>query len=198
MVPIVEQHGFLEGEGDQQKTAREQRIARAKEKELMRSALCSTARYGCYVFDELITEEAGIIDFLVVGPQDVSAIVVRSDRGYVSLVKERDLLLIDGERFEDDPYDQGRFLVRDVNTKVFDQTYSVKYLICFLYAQLEIDENRQIPSGTTPLWELPWALDPEGEENLTADIEEIAEKVQKVYGRPPIVTPQKAGQEEGP
>jgi hypothetical protein len=64
-------------------------------------------------------------------------------------------------------------------------------MICFLYAQLEVKDHEN-PLGITPLWELPRALDPEGEVVLTpADIEEIAEKVQKIYGRPPIVAPQR-------
>ena len=186
----------MSGEQDVPRTPREKRIALAREKQMVRSALLSTARHGYYVFDELITEEAGIIDFLVVGPLSTCAILVRSDRGYLSLDRSRDVLQLDGKDLDEDPRQQGSTLVDDVDERVFDNAYNTRLLICYLYAQLEMDENNLIPHGTTPIWELPWALDPEGVENLNkAEIEEIAEKVQEVYGRPPIVRPDTAAGE---
>ena len=190
------QQGFMSGEEDILRTPREKRIALAREKQMVRSALLSTARHGYYVFDELITEEAGIIDFLAVGPLSACAILVRSEMGYISLGPNRVRLQIDGRDLEDDPHEQGSTLVDDVDERVFEHTYNTHLLICFLYAELELDENNLVPRGTTPIWELPWALDPEGVENLNpAQIEEIAEKVQEVYGRPPIVRPDMAAGE---
>jgi hypothetical protein len=99
-------------------------------------------------------------------------------------------LLLDGKPFEDDPRRQAQELAEDVSQKVFKGQRNVSSMICFLHAQLEVKDH-EIPLGTTPLWELPWALDPEGEVILTpADIEEITDKIQQIYGRPPIIAPQ--------
>ena len=188
---MLERQGLMGDDEERSLGARETRLRRASDKELARSAMRSAARYGYFVFDDLATDEAGLIDYLTVGPPDVTVIVVRDDRGYVSRGDryEKELLL-DGQPFEDDPRRQAQELARDVSQKLFEGQRSVSSMICFLYAQLEVKDH-EIPLGTTPLWELPWALDPEGEVVLTpADIEEIAEKVQKIYGRPPIVTPQ--------
>lgn len=192
----MEQPDFMSGEEDIPRTQREKRLALAREKQMVRSALMSAARHGYYVFDELITDDAGIIDFFAVGPLTACAVLVRSDRGYISWDKGRNKLLIDGRDFEDDPHQQASGLVDDVDRKVFGNDYSIRFLICFMNTEFEVDENRLPPYATTPVWELPWALDPEGEENLNrARIEEIVEKVQEVYGRPPIIRPEMAGEE---
>lgn len=188
--PMVERHDPMSGEDEEPRTQRERRLALAREKQMVRAALQSAALHGYYVFDELITEEAGIIDFLVVGPLDVISVVVRPDRGYVSLDKQSNTLLLDGRPFEDNPYEQGLQIAADVDKRIFEGNHDSGYIVCFIYAPLEVDEDNQIPHATTPIWELPWALDPEGVENLdTAQIEEIAEKVQQVYDRPPIIRP---------
>src|SRR5215217_6132524 len=114
MTPIVEHHDFLNGEGDRPKTARERRIARAKDIEHVRLALSSTARHGYYVFDEIITEEAGSLDFLAVGPLGVVVIPVRSDEGCVSSGRAEDEILLDGEPFKDDPFRQARELTEEI------------------------------------------------------------------------------------
>ena len=193
MTPIVEHHGFLNDEGNRPKTARERRIARAKDIEHVRLALSSTARHGYYVFDELITEEAGSLDFLAVGPLGVVVIPVRSDEGYVSSGRAEDEILLDGEPFEDDPFRQARELTEEIDMALFEGAGDIGTLVCFTRAHFEVDHERKPPLGTTPVWELPWALDPEEQEERLnpADVEEIAEKVQKIYGRPPIVTPQR-------
>ena len=192
----MEQQDFMSGEQDVPRTPREKRVALAREKQMVRSALLSAARHGYYAFDELITEDAGLIDFLVVGPLFASVILVLSERGRVRLDRDRDVLQLDGRDLEEDPREWGSALVDDVDKKVFENTYNTRLLICYLYAELEPDENNLVPHGTTPIWELPWALDPEGVENLnSAQIEEIAEKIQEVYGRPPIVRPDTAAGE---
>ena len=191
----MEHQNFMTGERGIPRTRQEKRLALAREKQMVRSALLSTAWHGYYVFDELITEEAGIIDFLAVGPLSACAVLPRSERGYINLDLESDKLLLDGQSFEEDPHEEASGLVDDVDMRVFEHTYNTRFLICFLYAELELDEHNLVPHGTTPIWELPWALDPEGEENLNpADIEEIVEKVQAVYGRPPIIRPEMAGE----
>jgi hypothetical protein len=193
MTPIVEHHGFLNDEGDRPKTARERRIARAKDIEHVRLALSSTARHGYYVFDELITEEAGSLDFLAVGPLGVVVIPVRSDEGCVSSGRAEDEILLDGEPFEDDPFRQARELTEEIDMALFGGAGDIGTLVCFTRAHFQVDHERKPPLGTTPVWELPWALDPEEQEAKLnpADVEDIAEKVQEIYGRPPIVTPRR-------
>ena len=60
---------------------REERIERARRKDLVRTALRSAAAHGYYIFDELLTEEAGMIDFLAVGPVGACVVVVRDEPG---------------------------------------------------------------------------------------------------------------------
>lgn len=171
--------------------ARQQRIEQANRRELVRTALRSTGAHGYYVFDELVTEHAGTLDYLAVGPLEVAAIIVREDRGVVSADRSTEALFIDGRSFEDDPRKQAEDLQQDIVNRVFDGKNYAEYFICFTNARLQVDQDNQYPRSTTPLMDLPWALDPEGEQSLTpADIEDIAEKVEAVYGRPPFVRPQ--------
>jgi hypothetical protein len=65
-------------------SARERRIARADRWELVRSALRSAAAHGYYIFDALMTTEAGMIDFLAVGPVGTCVVVVRDAEGHVA------------------------------------------------------------------------------------------------------------------
>lgn len=45
-------------------SARDRRLARDDERERVRAALKFAAHYGYYVFDELVTEHAGTLDYL--------------------------------------------------------------------------------------------------------------------------------------
>lgn len=181
------------GEEGGPRGARERRIARAEEKERVRSAMRSAARHGYYVFDDLTTDEAGMIDYLAVGPPGVFLIPVREEEGRVSLGADGERLLLDGRPFEDDPYRQADELAADASRKLFEGRRDVTCLTCFTKATVEV-RDREIPPGTTPLWELPWALDPEGLENLSpAEVEEIAARVERAYGRPPFVRPEREG-----
>jgi hypothetical protein len=193
MSPLMEQHGFLDDEERRPRTARERRIALAREKEHVRLALSSIAPHGYYVFDEIITENAGLLDYLVVGALGVVVIIVRYDEGCVGFGRDENEILLDGKPFVDDPFSQAAELVEELSANLLGGDVEITGIVCFPRADFEVDENRKPPLGTTPVWELPWALDPEGEEEtLTpADVEEIAEKVQKIYGRPPIVMPQR-------
>lgn len=197
---MAERYGFRDDKGGTPKDARGWRLARARDKQHLRLALSSLARHGYYVFDEVITEHAGSIDFLAVGSVAVVVILMRSEAGYVSRGSYPHKLLLDGKPFDDDPLVQAAELGDEVSANLFEEAgREIASLVCFTRADFELDEERRPPMGTSPIWELPWALDPEGqEENLTpADIEEIAEKVQKVYGRPPIVTPSRDQEWEG-
>jgi hypothetical protein len=192
MGPLTEHHGFLDDGRGSPKRARDRRVARAQDIRHVRLALSSVARHGYYVFDELIMDEVGSLDFLAVGPLGVVVIPVRSDVGYVGRGGADEEILLDGKPFEDDPFLQARELSEALDKALFGGAGDISSVVCFPRAEFEVDENRKPPLGTTSVWELPWALDPEGEEDaLTpADVEEIAEKVREVYGRPPIVTPE--------
>jgi hypothetical protein len=193
----MEQHGFLDDEERRPRTARERRIALAREKEHVRLALSSIAPHGYYVFDEIITENAGLLDYLAVGALGVVVIIVRYDEGCVGFGRDENEILLDGKPFVDDPFSQAaelvEELVEELSANLLGGDVEITGIVCFPRADFEVDENRKPPLGTTPVWELPWALDPEGEEEILtpADVEEIAEKVQEIYGRPPIVTPQR-------
>jgi hypothetical protein len=200
MGPLAEHHSFLDDGRGSPKTARDSRIARAQDIQHVRLALSSIAHHGYYVFDELITEEVGSLDFLAVGPLGVVVIPVRSDAGYVSRGRAEEEILLDGKPFEDDPFRQARELSEALDIALFGGAGDISSVVCFPRAEFEVDEARKPPLGTTSVWELPWALDPEGEEEILtpADVEEIAEKIQKVYGRPPIVTPEREDREGRP
>ena len=74
---MLERRGLMGDDEERSLGARETRLRRASDKELTRSAMRSAARYGYFVFDDLATDEAGLIDYLTVGPPDVTVIVVR-------------------------------------------------------------------------------------------------------------------------
>lgn len=188
---MVDHSDFYADDEPRKGVLRAKRIASARHKEHVRLALTSVARHGYFVFDELVTEDAGILDFLAVGPLRAVAITVRHDEGCVGFGGSEDEITLDGKPFKDDPIAQSRELADEIDSHITGMPEDTGSLICFTQADFEIDENRKPPLGATPIWELPWALDPEGRETpLTpADIEEIAEKVQRVYGRPPIITP---------
>lgn len=188
---MVEHHGYFSDDEDRPQTPRAKRIAYARDKQHVRLALTSIARHGYYVFDELLTEGAGLLDYLAVGPLRTVAIVVRPDKGRVGFGHSEDEILLDSEPFEDDPLSQAQQLADDIDLRLPDMPEDTGHLVCFTHTDFELDENRKPPLGTTPVWELPWALDPEGREVMLtpADIEEIAERVQRIYGRPPIITP---------
>lgn len=188
---MADNHDFLQDKSNSPRNAQERRIAEAREVEHVRLALRSISRNGYYVFDALVAEEAGILDYMAIGPLGLIAILARTDKGRVGFDSSKDEILLDGKPFDDDPFEQARELTASLDAELFDGCGDVRGIVCFLHASFELDEERKPPLGTTPLWELSWALDPEGEEThfTTADIEEIAEKVQRVYGRPPIITP---------
>lgn len=188
---VVGNRNFLQDENALPRNAQERRIAAARETEYVRLALRSICRHGYYVFDNLIAEGTGILDYMAAGPLGLIAILVRTDQGCVGFGQRKGEIMLDGKPFEDDPFEQARQLTAAIDKALFDDCGDVRGIVCFPYASFELDEERKPPAGTTPLWELSWALDPEDRETMLtpADIKEIAEKVQRVYGRPPIVTP---------
>jgi hypothetical protein len=174
-------------------SAREKRIAGAERRELVRSALRSAAARGYYVFDELMTEEAGMIDFLAVGPVGTCVIVVRDEEGNVTADVDGTLYL-DGRHFEDDPNRQAEDLVDDVNAKLADTGAHAYHVICFTRADLYyLGEDREVLRGVCPTWDLALAFAEATEEYSPADVAELAEEVERAYGRPPFVRPAGTG-----
>ncbi len=159
----------------------------------MRSALRSAAAHDYYVFDELMTEEAGMIDFLAVGPVGACVIVVRDERGIVTADVDGTLYL-DGRHFEDDPNRQAEDLVDDVNAELADTGVHAYHVICFTRAELYyLGEDREVLKGVCPTWDLALAFAEATDEYPPADVAELAEEVERIYGRPPFVRPAGTG-----
>jgi hypothetical protein len=148
----------------------------------------ATAPSGCYVFDGLIAEEAGVLDYLVVGPVSICAVIVRQDEGFVT-ADNRGELYLNGEPFEDDPRRQAEELADDVMAKLPGTDKPINYVICFSEGRIDDRGNPETMSGVATLWTLAWTLT-EGEARLNgAEVEEFAATVQELYGRTPFVTP---------
>ncbi|WP_166395998.1 nuclease-related domain-containing protein [Rubrobacter marinus] len=157
----------------------------------MRSALRATAAHGYYVFDELMTEEAGTIDFLAVGPVGACVIVVREEEGDVTADVDGALYL-NGRCFEDDPKRQAEDLVAAVNSKLADTGAHTYHVVCFTRAELYyLGENPdETLKGICPTWDLalPFASAPTA--HTPADVAELADRISEAYGRPPFVIPE--------
>lgn len=176
------------------RTARERRIDRDNRIERVRSALrAASEQHGYHVFDELVTEEAGKLDFLAVGPPGAVAIVLRDVEGLVSAAENGELLL-DGRPFEESPRAQVKELGSDVIARVTRADGSVDTLVCFSRADVEYPDDLELMRGICTVWTLSWTLDPEGDEALTpADAAALAQEVERVYGRPPFARPAGTG-----
>lgn len=158
----------------------------------MRSALHSAAAHGYYVFDELMTEEAGMIDFLAVGPVGAVVVVVRDEKGNVT-ADASGTLYLNGWRFEDDPKRQADELGDDVDAKLEFAGVETRNVVCFTRAELYyLGEDQEVLRGVSPTWDLPLAFAEASEEYSPADVAELADRVREAYGRPPFVTPKGA------
>ncbi len=182
------------GPEELRRTARERRIDRDNRTERVRSALrAASEQHGYYVFDELTTEEAGKLDFLAVGLPGAVAIVLRDEDGLVSAAENGELLL-DGRPFSEDPWAQVKELGSDVIARITGADGSVDTLVCFSRAGVEYPADLEFMRGICTVWTLSWTLDPEDNEERTfADAAELAEEVERVYGRPPFARPAGTG-----
>lgn len=179
------------GSGKCRLSKREERIERARRKDLVRTALRSAAGHGYYVFDELMTEDAGMIDFLAVGPVGVCVVVVRDEPGAVTADVDGTLYL-NGRRFEDDPKRQARELENDVDRKLKGTGAQCYDIICFTRAELFHlgDDVREVMRGVSPIWDLPLPFASAETQHTPADVAELADHIREVYGRPPFVVPE--------
>lgn len=174
-------------------SARDERIARAERKERVRSALRSAAAHGYYVFDELMTAGAGMIDFLAVGPVGTCVVAVRDEEGNVTADVDGTLYL-DGRRFADDPNGHAEDLVDDVNERLSGTSGHIYHIICFTRAELYYlgEDPGEALKGVCPTWDLPLSFAEAPKDHTPADVEEFADRVCEAYGRPPFVVPEGA------
>lgn len=171
-----------------QLSPRERRVERAARTERVRSALRAVASNGCYVFDGLVTESAGLLDYLAVGPVSICAVIVRGDEGLVT-ADDCGELYLDGKPFEDDPRRQAEELADDVIAALHETDKPINYVICFSEGRIDDRGDPRSMSGVATLWTLAWTLTEDGECLNGVEIEELAETIQKLYGRTPFVTP---------
>jgi hypothetical protein len=157
----------------------------------VRTALRSAAAHGYYVFDELMTEAAGMIDYLAVGPVGACVVTVRDEQGDVTADADGTLYL-GGRRFEDDPNRHAEDLVDDVNAKLSSTGAHTYHVICFTRAELYYlgEEPDVALRGVSPIWDLPLSFADAPIEHTPADVANIADRVREVYGRPPFVVPE--------
>lgn len=156
----------------------------------MRLALRSAAVHGYYVFDELMTEGAGMIDFLAVGSVGACVVVVRDEPGTVTADVDAKLYL-NTRPFPEDPKEQAAALVEDVNARLEETGANAFHVVCFTRAALEyLGEDEDVLWGVCPIWDLPLAFEEAEEEHPPADVAELADLVRESYGRPPFVVPQ--------
>jgi len=153
--------------------------------------LRSTSVHGYYVFEGLITEEAGMIDFLVVGSPGACVVIVRDEAGDVT-ADANGKLYLDGKRFEDDPLRQAGDLATDVNIRLEDIGVHCYDVICFTRAELYYlgnDPDKAL-KGVCPTWDLALPFAEAHMEHTSADVAEMADRVCEVYGRHPFVVPE--------
>lgn len=170
-------------------SARDRRLARDDERERVRAALRFAAHYGYYVFDELVTENAGTLDYLAIGPPGATAVVVREDEGIVVPDPYKYTLYIDGYLFKDDPYQQRTEQADDVIARLTRGDVPVNAMTCFTRAELRDCRNPEANKGITHLWALARMFG-NGEANFNpAEVGEIADDVERIYDRPPFAKP---------
>ena len=156
----------------------------------MRLALRSAAAHGYYVFDELMTEHAGMIDFLAVGPVGACVVVVRDEAGTVTADVDA-MLYLNAQPFADNPKQQAADLAEDVNVRFEGTGAKAFHVVCFTRAELEyLGEDEDVLWGVCPTWDLPLTFSEAEKEHTPADVEGLADLVRETYGRPPFVAPE--------
>lgn len=168
---------------------REQRINRQTDYERVRSALRAGAANGCYVFDALMTDEAGLLDYLVVGPDGISAIVVRSEHGDVKADPDTHELSIIRSPFEDDPRRQVKDQLEDVERKLSRTDVPTFFVMCFTRAEIQDSGNPEANRGLYQTWGLPKIFKEKEAVLGPEDVDDLARSIESIYARPPFVRP---------
>lgn len=168
---------------------REQRINRQTDYERVRSALRAGAANGCYVFDALMTDEAGLLDYLVVGTYGITAIVVRGEHGDLRVDPETHELHIIRSPFADDPRRQVMDLLEDVARKLSRTDVPIFFAMCFTRAEFQYSDNPEAERGIYQTWGLPRMFEDREEVLESEDVDELARSIESIYARPPFVRP---------
>lgn len=168
---------------------REQRINRQTDYERVRSALRAGAANGCYVFDALMTDESGLLDYLIVGPDGVTAVVVRDEHGDVKADPDTHELHIIRSPFEDDPRRQVKDQLEDVERRLNRTDVPTFRLICFTRAEIKDSGNPEADRGLYQTWGVPKIFGEEEEVLNPEDVDELARSIESIYARPPFVRP---------
>lgn len=159
----------------------------------MRAALRSAATHGYFVFDELLTDKAGMIDFLAIGPVGACVVVVRDEEGEVTADADGKLYL-NGRPFPDDPYRQAEDLADDMKAKIEDTSAHPYHIVCFTRAELYyLGDEPEVLTGVSPVWDLALPFASAEAACTPADVAELADRVRAAYGRPPFVIPEEGG-----
>lgn len=176
--------------GQHRSSARRERIARAERWDHVRLALRSASAHGYYVFDDLMTEEAGMIDFLAVGPVGTCVVVVRDEAGTVTADVDATLYL-NAQPFADDPKQQAAELAKDVNAKLEGTGTDAFHIVCFTRAEIKyLGDDETVLWGVGPTWDLPLAFEEAERDLMPADVDDLADLVREAYRRPPFVIPE--------
>lgn len=177
-------------------SARNRRLARDAERESVRAALRFGADYGYYVFDELVSETKGTLDYLAVGALGVCAIIIREDEGIFIADPYNHEWYLNGYPFEDDPIQQRIELTNDVTDKLSgvqppDATsVPINSVICLTRAEIHSSGNDESYRGITDLMTMPLVVFGQEDHELSPeDVEAVAHHIESVYSRPPFVRP---------
>ncbi|MDP9437571.1 MAG: hypothetical protein M3P49_02315 [Actinomycetota bacterium] len=200
--------------------ARTMRISHARGREKMRSALLPLPAHGYFVFEDLLTDEAGAVDFLAVGPGGIHYAALVPHEGSVWRHEQDDRLywgqesvLLDAETDERDwyggPFEEDldamiRALGEDVASKVYGgEGGSLFPYLCFTEARLHVSDGKH-PRGVVSVWDLAYQISitdlaEYGRHNLPPEeVERFAAVIEETYGRPPWLVPEPHGGVEGP
>lgn len=175
--------------------ARAGRIARDKGREEVRSALRFGADYGYYVFDELVTEGGGTLDYLAVGALGMCAIVVRGEKGAFIIDPYNHEWYLNGYPFDEDPRQQKDEMTNDLKARLcYARTLAsevpVSSIVCLTRAEIRGNGSDEPYRGVTELMTMPMVVFGQGDDKFTPeDIDALAREVERVYSRPPFVRP---------
>lgn len=170
---------------------RRRRLVEAESKERVRSALKALSAGGYYVFDEIVTDSAGIADHLAVGPWGACVIVVVDHPdGRVERDAGTNQLLFERRPFSEDPDERGSALVYDILPRAFGEEGPIAYHVCFTSAGSKRGEREDYPEGSCSVWDLSAELCPPRQPEITPDeVALVAQRVRIAYSREPYVRP---------
>lgn len=183
----------------EQRRARERRekAGQKAEKQTQQQLHRLTWRGTYYVFNDLPTLNAGNIDHLVVGPEGLTIVETKGNRGVVEArpaEKGKLVLTVDGKELH-------RNLVRQVRAQMWDvcnragmktgpdDTYGMNWLVCFPNGKLGQGIPPELRAHLTTTDDLGMKLRRSGRAMDEEMVESVASAVSKIYERPPSASP---------